>query len=177
MCPDDRRLSAYFDGEIPEALQQSVVQHIEECSLCSGKLKHLTEIRRELKEAPEPNLEDSMDRVWRKIQSKKAEKEVSNFWNRKIYIPVPVASAAIFLFLVLAISFIILLNKEGENDVAEVPIQEEVINVNVKNLEELLEYLNSQDTVVEVTIRLPEEHIFHLAGEPRLLRAVDYKGK
>jgi hypothetical protein len=169
MCPDNQILSIYFDGELDSPWKEKFESHLENCASCQEHLSLYRRTRQELVKTP-VNPEKALVRVW----------ENSNFtakrrvWNHSISIPVPIAAAA-GLVMVLTMAALIALKQPirfngGDPQLAGIEMQEMIPTSDMANF---FQYLGSDNSAEMVIIRLPEA-TFTKAGEPRMIRAVDY---
>ncbi|MDR0526101.1 MAG: hypothetical protein LBG90_09575 [Spirochaetaceae bacterium] len=178
MCPDSHILSVYFDGELPSPWKEKLEIHIEACPQCRADLERFKGCSQLLK-AGTPNVEAPQERVWQKIRPlHTAIRGRRRLWRRSITIPLPAAAAAgaaicgILLFVAL------------RPPAPAVPAGQDVVSgtgmmdvqgiVPVSNMNEVLQYLGSQDSPDLVIIRLPESRNFSASGEPAIIKAADY---
>lgn len=100
------------------------------------------------------------------------------WWDRGVTLPVPLVAAAalviVFTAAFLAAGSGVIPGRSDVISVAERAQAAETLNlqvqVDITETEELLRWLNQQETLETVTIQLPESAQFQLRGEPVLLR-------
>jgi hypothetical protein len=101
-----------------------------------------------------------------------------SWWDRGVTLPMPVVAAAALVVMIataLVVTVPGLIPRQPDlTSVAERARTAETLNLEVRvditETEELLRWLNQQETLETVTIQLPESAQFQLRGEPVLLR-------
>jgi anti-sigma factor RsiW len=149
-------------------------------------------------------MEASMKRVWQKLEARSngtysyrtssygrrqlspVNRQTENLWKRRLSIPLPAAAAAaIIIALVSAVWF--RGGSVGNNAVANHKVEsgdrsnfalsaaeEEVSGIiPTGNINDVLQYLNSNGKEI-IILQLPENSSFSRAGEPAIIKAVDY---
>jgi hypothetical protein len=181
MCPDSELLSAYFDGEVASPWQGRVREHVASCQECQLRLKRLERLRELLRDDPEPALERAQERtrgelgarVWRSFHGGKP------FWKTRVAVPLPAAAAALFLLVGMGVLLLIASIRPSLPwmSIRREPSGTTEVHVAapLKDLETLIRSLDSPQMAQEIVITLPEESNFVLMGEPRMLRATDYR--
>ncbi|WP_319561131.1 hypothetical protein [Marispirochaeta sp.] len=176
MCPDKETLSAYIDGELEHDWNRTLSSHIENCSVCSQEVRHFSVMTRLMHmddSAVDQAVEEARYRVWRGVRSSCEQRTYHSFPFRVLKVPVPTLALIAVLCLVMGAATMMLwtggyINQEAT--VAAIPEDHQF-----SSTEELLEYLARQEKSLHMTIQLPDEPVFIVLGEPRLLRAADYR--
>ncbi|TCW61542.1 hypothetical protein C5O22_05595 [Treponema sp. J25] len=189
MCPDKSLLSLYLDGELPSPWKEKLETHLLHCGSCQIQAKKLQGLHQDLHTLPCPPMEviqAAQKRVWQqlavKIKEGQGNSQKHRFsWNRPVAIPLPAAIAALILVALVASLAGPLLFSPG-NGASHLPvarINTEVQNiVPVSNIENLVQYLEMQAATADIVIiKLPETQNFVPAGQPTLLKAVEYQGR
>ncbi|MEW5815977.1 MAG: hypothetical protein AB1798_11375 [Spirochaetota bacterium] len=177
MCPDNQTLSTYIDGEVEAGLALRIAGHLNACVLCREKLESIHRLRNTLKGLQEPDFEASKIIVWQKIEQATRQGSTPVFWKRKLLIPVPVVMAASALICLLGIGLVFAVAAAQPGFPALVKIESSSVDASVNTLKDLTKYLESHDTVLEVTFQLPAEPSFSLFGQPQFIREADFKRK
>ena len=177
MCPDDEVLSAYLDNELPDDTAGSVEQQIAEDEEVSRRLSEFRAARRALLSAPEPDFEAAQARVWERIQSVKQDIPEPSVFRRRVTIPMPIAAAAAFVILISGFLFSYFALATGVLAPPDmVRGQDSGVTVRMEDREDisnLLQALNSRETVRQVTIDMPEDRRFNYRGEAQLIKATE----
>lgn len=189
MCPDKSLLSLYLDGELPSPWKEKLEAHLLHCASCQAQAEKLRGLHQKLHTLPSPSIEviqTAQKRVWQQLASKIKENQripqKSRFsWNRPLAIPLPAAIAALILVaLVASLAGPLLFSPaNGSSPLPLARINTEVQNiVPVSNIENLVQYLEMQAATADIVIiKLPETQNFVPAGEPTLLKAIEYQGR
>ncbi|MFP4644001.1 MAG: anti-sigma factor family protein, partial [Spirochaetales bacterium] len=168
---------AYLDGELTDESSDFVERQIAQDHEASRRLAEFRATSRALRSAPQPDFEAARERVWERIEAAKQDIPAPNMLHRRVSIPMPLAAAAAFVLLIsgfLVSYFALSSGVFGRPDVAGSP--ERVITVGLDGNEEtsdLLQALNSRETVRQVKIDMPENRRFHYGGEARLIKATE----
>jgi len=185
VCPDRQLLSVYFDGELPSPWKEKMEAHIAACPACARRLE---EYRRVCLAGEAAGLESARDRVWQKLEPcigvdayvpARAVRRGAAVWQRRVSIPFPAAAAAAAFFLIIAMAFLMVLrttNTEGLSGMtlaSEAELEEPGI-IPIANMEDVLQYLGSNDNGEIIILRLPESRSFVNYGEPAIIKAADY---
>jgi len=180
MCPDHQLLSAYYDEELDPVREKQIDEHLVDCSACRERLASFATLSGELMSLPIPDLEESQARSWRAIQAgRKA--AVVTIWHKRLSVPMPVAAAAAAaLVLALGFSAFVMFAGLGHNESSPLlsstlPREEMPMNIQVSNINDIINYLNSRELGANVTIQLPKSIDRMSMGRPELLRAADFK--
>ena len=201
MCPDKQFLSVYFDGELPSPWKERMEKHLGTCSGCRETLEAYRKMSRclnvggekgELPEAPETAvIEAAAARVWERLEGRKrrADGKMRRFLPARI--PNVFTAAAAGAVAATAIICFLLLFSQGQNsknsvpqltDAAEnfagiVPVNDDPDAPDIipaSNINDILRYLESEDSSNIVIIKLPERKKFSRYGEPAFINASDY---
>ncbi len=179
VCPDKELLSAYFDAELDQKYMEQIRAHVMGCPSCMHELERFAVLRKSMNAIPLPvDVLKSKERTLLLVESSRLlyrRERGESFWSRRVFIPVP-ALAGFGLLLLFAFAVFIMGGiQPQEPSIAEIKEAEGPYDMDVKNLEQLAEFLKSSNSTVEITIRLPEQPAFFSVGEPQLLREADYK--
>jgi len=180
MCPDHQLLSAYYDEELDPERERRIEEHLSDCSTCRERLASFATLSDELMSLPVPELEESQARSWRAIQAGR-KMPVVTIWSKRLSVPMPVAAAAAAaLVLALGFSAFAMFTGLGRGESAPLlsaalPREGTPMNVQVSNINDIINYLNSRELGAHVTIQLPKSIDRMSMGQPELLRAADFK--
>jgi len=116
------------------------------------------------------------------IRAKAAERGVfsrKKVWNRTISLPLPAAAAAV-LIVIGFLTFMVWGNRNrplpDQSPIASVTnigFDEQGI-LDIQDMNDVLQYLASQDKIEFMVIQIPERWNFSRSGEPALINAADY---
>ena len=198
MCPDRQIISLYLDGELPSPWKEKMASHMESCPQCRTVFSRYSSLEKTLQAEPESLLktvqERAQERIWEKLNAPAlvirstesgtgADKEKNiirpferKIWNRGITLPLPVAAAAAAMII---IAFVALVNIRNGSQNQAVPMAaaiglDDYGTVPIHDMNEVINYLASQDNGDQMVIRLPETRRFSRSGEPALINAADY---
>ena len=171
MCPDRQILSAYFDDEVPSPWKEKLTLHVAECRECAKVLESYGLVRTSLR-ADEAPVGESAVRVKESLRLYRP----APLWRRKIRFSFAAAAALAAFILGGGVSFTAISLLGNDDRVAEQSVKPFDVTVKVKDVKQLLEILNNQKSIREVTIQLPEKKHFEIRGEPIFLKAADYSG-
>lgn len=180
-CPGKDVLSAYFDGELDPRSMDQISVHLSGCSLCRQRLEGFAVLRKRLNDVPfSLDLVASKERTLNLIEAQHVLRRAARrerFWDRRVFLPLPVVAAVGLLFMFTIAALIVWEMQPRTVEMAEIKDVDPVgpYDVDVKNLEQLAEFLKDSNSTIEVTIRLPSQPAFFLMGEPQLLRETEYK--
>jgi hypothetical protein len=184
MCPKDEIISAYIDGEVETPWKEKLKAHFSECSRCAERLKELQSVSSLLQQDKEPDCEQALKRVYKRIyfHSSAEERNISRqqekaipFWKRRVHIPLPAALVFSVVLFILFASFFFSLGQNNTQMANKSPVlyNTQPIQVTVpiegleaNDLEVLLKLLNNKDFSQEVLMELPEDSQFTVFGEP-----------
>jgi hypothetical protein len=199
MCPDKQFLSVYFDGELPSPWKERMEQHLETCSECRKNLEFYEKMSGCLNvdgeaeaftKAPEAAvIEAASDRVWERLDHRRRHEggKLRRFLPAHQALTAAVAGA----IAATAIICFLLLFSQGQNRNNNVPElagasgnfsgivsgDYELDTTDIipaSNMNDVLRYLESEDTSNIVIIKLPERKKFSRYGEPAFINAADY---
>ncbi len=180
MCFDDQVLSAYYDGELEGVWETKVKEHISSCSICSGKVTSYRKAHDFLHKLQTPDYTFQKNAVLERIHHTISTERELGFWYRKVYLPKTAVMIAAVSLVFIGVS-IFLLRPTGFQErgyIAEAAEHrfpgtrtETISSVDMNNV---IQFLNSQDEVIEFTIDLPFKHDFKYLGEPKFLKEADF---
>jgi hypothetical protein len=197
MCPDKQILSLYYDGELPEVWGKKMEMHLETCPECRSRLDAYRKTSSALTagevgdEKQIAVIEAAKDRIWQKLDGE----NIDHKFVRAGFVPrIPAALTAIVAGAAAAAAVIILtllvapkqndsggfasasspadgftnvtVSNEYEFDIPEI--------APVSNMQELLRYLENDDSSNIIIIKLPERKKFSRYGEPAFINAANY---
>jgi anti-sigma factor RsiW len=175
MCPSDQVLSAYFDHELEGEWLERIGSHLTECEHCRAKLNSFKALRKGLSEIDAPSTVITPESVVQSYVHRYSRAPFPRAWERNVSIPFPIVVATTVLVLAMAFGFLAQSLFSGPR-IDRVPVVESLDAESVEKLAALLEYLESQDAILEMRITLPEDNDFAFSvGEPRLLKATDFR--
>jgi hypothetical protein len=199
MCPDKQFLSIYYDGELPETWKKKMEMHLETCPECRNHLDSYQKASGALNGSTATDddgnytaiMEAAKNRVWQRLDN---ENITYKFVQPGFLSHIPTiftaavagaAAAAAIIFMTLLITpkqndttglaagntpadgfRNVAVSNDYELDVPEI--------VPASNMQELLNYLENDDSSNIVIIKLPERKKFNRYGEPALINAADY---
>ena len=185
-CSFRQWLSVYYDGEMDSPWKEKMEAHIAGCADCAKQLAAYKQIS--LSFAPEGNQlpDEAQQRVLQKLEtsghySGYAARPAwgpspAPMWKRRVSIPIPAAAAAVLVLVALALLWIA--KSPGKLEPANMAItaETEIIPgiLPVSGMENVLQYLDSNDTGEIIILRLPESRKFASYGEPAIIKAADY---
>lgn len=174
MCPDLEILSTYYDDEIPETHRKEIEIHVSSCQKCQKILKEFENISGFMEQVPEPDFTASAGNVWDRISDSLEKDDVrQDFWHRKVWFSFPaaaaVAAAFIAVFSISVLSYYI-----GRNSTSAPVVSQELNLTDAKDYSQSVEQLFEDDTLDFV---IPASDSFVHAGEPLLIREVDFKAR
>jgi len=194
MCPDRQIICLYYDNELPSPWKEKLEKHLESCAACRKILSEYEGmgafVHKEKQSFAEHNFESVKERVWAKLfinENKRQFKRERNFiWNRSVSLPLPALAAAALVLVILFISIMGTFSNIGFNGM-EITAQNDAVTLlsdhvqmgiadtaNIQDINEIFEFLNTQDTDNIVIIPLPDNRRFYPSGEPVLINAADY---
>jgi anti-sigma factor RsiW len=192
MCPDPQLLSIYVDGELPSPWNEKMDIHLKDCPACREKFENFKQLHvlvnnnTSAKKTNEAEIQESKERIWRKIEAKKRFVPYPRIWQRRISISLPAAAAAAII-IALAAMFIsggrqILNNGFAGKKAAPdekvnfiLAAEEEIPGIipAATDLSGVLQYLGADGSDI-IILRLPESRNFSRSGDPAIIRAADY---
>lgn len=177
MCPDDQTLSRYFDGEIDPQTAANVEQHISTCTGCMEKLNKFTGLREMLKDHDTPWLDPAVEEAYANLTSDTRLFNKPQFWKRWVMIPAPVVVVAAAGICILFTALFITTGLRGGNPVVmkqQGPLQ---LEMNELQLQDLHQFFDSQDYMIEAQMDIPSNGGFTFIGEPQFLRVENGKNR
>jgi anti-sigma factor RsiW len=192
MCPDPQLLSIYVDGELPSPWNVKMDVHLKDCPACREKFENFKQLHAlinsntSVKKTSEAEIQESKEKIWRKIEAKKRFVPHSKVWQRRISISLPMAAAAVII-IILAAMFISGGRQIINNGLAgKQAVPDEKVNFILAAEEEIpgiipaatdlngvLQYLGADGSDI-IILRLPESRNFSRSGDPAIIRAADY---
>jgi hypothetical protein len=201
MCPDKQFLSVYFDGELPSPWKERMEEHFETCSECRRNLEVYRKMSGCLNtdgegdaatKAPDTVVvEAAAARVWERLEYRR--KSESGGLRRFLpaRIPQALTAAAAGAIAATAIICFMLLFSQGQNGKNDVPELAGISGnfagmissdhyldtpdiIPASNMNDVLRYLENDDSSNIVIIKLPERKKFSRYGEPAFINAADY---
>jgi hypothetical protein len=175
MCPDREILSAFCDDEVPSPWKEKVEDHLVDCNSCMKIVAGYRQVRVLLQEsAPEVDVEEAGRRVALRLRTAGPMAPV-----KKKQVSLTFAAVAATAAFIIGGGAALTLTG-GSRGIRTTPYLTEHpakpldITVNVKDVNQLLEILNSRQAIREVTIQLPDANTFEFRSEPVFLREADY---
>jgi len=183
-CSFRQWLSVYYDGEMDPQYKKDMENHIAGCADCARQLEAYKKLSLSLAPAEDELTEEAQQRVLKKIETAGAYSSYGNrwawgppVWKRRVSIPIPAAAAAVVLILI-SLAFLWKTRLPGRTEPANMAItaETEIIPgvIPVSGMENVLQYLDGNDTGEIIILRLPESRKFASNGEPAMIRAADY---
>jgi hypothetical protein len=175
MCPDKELLSAYFDDEVPSPWKKTIEEHLTECRSCADAVSGYRLMKDFLHQAEaEIDTAAVKMRVGERLRAMPRMK--IPLWRRRFSVSFTAALAAAALVFGAGVSMTIALRGAGipGPDLAVGQAKPLDVTVKVKDIGQLLDILNRQHAIREVTIQLPETKNFEFRGEPIFLRETEY---
>ncbi|MDR1256385.1 MAG: zf-HC2 domain-containing protein [Spirochaetaceae bacterium] len=200
MCPDKQILSLYYDGELPEVWGKKMEMHLETCPECRSRLDAYQKTSSALTAEDDGDerqiavMEAAKDRIWQKLDGENISHKFVRAGRAGIVPRIPAALTAVVAGAAAAAAVIILtlLAAPKQNDsggfaaagspadgFTNVTVSNEYeFNIPeiapVSNMQELLRYLENDDSSNIIIIKLPERKKFSRYGEPALINAANY---
>jgi|GEM_PF-1561167 len=178
MCPERELLSAYVDGELSKEETQAVAAHLKGCPPCARVVSRYQKVRGQLMDETldeffqESDIESIKHRI--AIELERYRRTRHPFWHRKVGIRW-VAAVASFAFILGGFFSYVLLRPKSLTTMSFLESHPSLnVTINVKNMKQLLDILNSQQGIREITIQLPESPQFEFRSEPVFIRASEY---
>jgi anti-sigma factor RsiW len=190
MCPDPQLISIYVDGELPSPWKEKMDVHLKDCPACREKFENFKQLHvlinnnTSAKKASEAEIQESKEKIWRKIEVKKRFVPHPRVWQRRISISLPAAAAIIITLAAMFISSGSRILSNGFAGKKASP--DEKVNFILASEEEIpgiipaatdlsgvLQYLGADGSDI-IILRLPESRSFSRSGDPAIIRAADY---
>jgi hypothetical protein len=203
MCPEKQFLSIYLDGELPSPWRERMEQHIESCSQCRKNFniyKKTSEILNGVEKSAGTDaeytaaMETAKSRVWEKINSRALDERTEHRMRLFFYTRVPrtalaAMAGAVAAAVIICVMFFFVPNyrNSGVQPILSSAAENfEGITVSsdydldipditpVSSMNELIHYLENDDSSDIVIIKLPERKKFNRYGDPAFINAADY---
>ncbi|MDR2659691.1 MAG: zf-HC2 domain-containing protein [Spirochaetaceae bacterium] len=200
MCPNKQYLSVYFDDELPSPWKERMEQHIESCSECRKSLERYKKTSGLLNGGGGRSIEDGL---MESAKLHVLEKIGAAGWTYSPYrlddgkirlphIPQTFTAAAVGAIAAAALIFIMFFiaplqsDKNGRPNLSAVDEKIDAIAVSsdyeldipqimpALDMDEVLRYIENDDSSNIVIIKLPERKKFNRYGEPAFINAADY---
>ncbi len=94
MCPDNRLLSAYYDGEVSSPWKEQIEEHLENCSSCKAIVEDYARQSGLLHSLPDPVITSGFSDLERMIRQRHTVEESTPAWSFSGWSGIPVAAAA-----------------------------------------------------------------------------------
>jgi hypothetical protein len=200
MCPDKQFLSVYFDGELPSPWKERMEQHLETCSVCRENLEVYRKMsnclnmgeKDALPEASEAAVTEAVAaRVWGRLEGREwrtGGKLLRFLPTRTPQAFTAAAAGAIAATAIICFLFLFSQGQNSKNSVTQltgavenfagiVPFNDDIDTPDIipaSNMNDILRYLEGDDSSNIVIIKLPERKKFSRYGEPAFINASDY---
>jgi predicted anti-sigma-YlaC factor YlaD len=198
MCPDKQFLSFYYDGELPSPWKEKMERHLETCPECRKRIGVYQRTSGFISGGVDAAVvEAAKARVWQRITERGLVREPSYTApprGRRRFLPPRVAQAltaavagaavAVICVMLLATArgdgsgVIAAIGGSDENFTGVAVSSDYELNIPeiepASNMQELLRYLENDDSSNIVIIKLPERKKFSRYGEPAFINAADY---
>jgi hypothetical protein len=184
MCPDRELLSAYVDGEVPNPWRERIVDHLRSCPSCTETAAGFIDLGLKLRAEGRIDEDAVLERVRKRLDVEFARHagrpvvrkgfrlDPYGALSRSVSLPLPVVAAAAVLIVFLAGVTAIGAFRQGSKPVlaaADMP----PMSAQPTSMDALLQYLDSKDAQVTLTIRLPSGASLENAGSPMIMRSSD----
>ncbi len=174
MCPERELLSIYVDGELSKDAMEAVANHLKECPECTKTVARYRRVGEHLRANPlsESDVESVQKRI--AIELERYRRTPHPFWHKRVWIGW-VAAAASFAFVLGGVFSYTILRSRSADTTSFLESQKSLnVTINVKNMKQLLDILNNQQGIREITIQLPENPQFEFRSEPVFIRASEF---
>ncbi|MDR0382754.1 MAG: zf-HC2 domain-containing protein [Spirochaetaceae bacterium] len=192
MCPEKQFISVYYDGELPPSWEKKMERHLEDCPECRRRLEiyeKTSVVMGDDEDGYAGVMEAAKERVWQNFGNAIARGPVRRRLTPHIPTAVTAAAAgAIAAAAAIAVMLFVSPNQRPDGFAAANASQDGFANVAVSNeyelnipeaepvsnMQELLHYLENDDSSNIIIIKLPERKKFSRYGEPAFINAADY---
>ncbi len=174
MCPDDQILSTYYDGELNINWSERIDAHLKECTKCRDKISVFSKLSTGLNSIDLSCVDESKACVMNRIKKNRLPVISPPFWKLRLNLSIPVAAAAGFAIFLFSFSLSSFIRPNPSSTYYAKSSSKYISDIKKFTREELIKYLNSEDSSVEVKIKLPENSDIEVTGEPELIRFVEY---
>ncbi len=177
-------ISAYLDGELASEAAAELERELETDPYARAELDRLRTVDQllgseSLSGEEGPDFESSRERTWMALEHRLGLRQP--LWKRRVTLPYPaVAAAAVAVFVLVG-----LLLWFGGPQLGNAP---SVAGTSVRDVdvhiaaggtegEKLLRWLNEQEVVGAASVELPDVAQFRIMGEPRLIKAAEFRSR
>ena len=183
MRPDRMVLSAYLDGEVPERFVAEIAAAIERDPEVRAEYDELRLARARLAPVSDAQVAASAARSWEAVTTRLAQRASSHpahsdVWHRKVVIPLPAMAAAAAVLVALAGILVWSVLGGNRTSAEELLANRNDVDVTIRvdgtDMEQVLQWLVSQNMLGEVNIQLPEQQ-FQIVGEPVFVKPAQYE--
>ena len=131
MCPDERILNEYIDGELESPWKDQIEEHLDWCEGCKKRLETIKSVRRVVQDSviSDTDIEYSQDRVLKYLNANVLNNpkhtflhKVKEFFSKRIVLPI-CAAAVTFCFC------LIIFNTGGNKNIIPVPETPSVLSI------------------------------------------------
>lgn len=181
MCPEDELLSAFVDDEVPSPWKERMELHLTKCPRCAGKVAQMESLRSSLAGLETPDESQALarakeriaaaldiDAVSKRHASPTPADRVRQLWSRRVTLPVPFLAAGLVALVFFAGIALGVFNP-ATRDSQTLASTSKVLAAHATTLENLVQYLESQNSSQAVTIKMPSEAVFNQPGNPVLV--------
>jgi len=203
MCPDRQLISLYHDGELPSPWKEKLEAHLESCEECRNTIAVYKNIGGNFQDLPPETVQAAGERVWKRLansigianevgitipnfpentaESRTKRPGRKKVWNRTVTLPLPAAAAAV-LIVIGFLAFMAMVRGGASQPLptaqdsvvaATIGFDEQGI-LDIQDMNDVLQYLSTQDNIEFLVIQIPETWNFSRSGEPALINAADY---
>lgn len=186
MCPDDKLLSAFYDGEVSSPWKEQIEEHLDSCLSCRKVVMGYEAQSALLREAPEPVASPAFDELQHMIRRRNTV-EASSRFRAGVRGPVFPAAAAAAAVLAFFVGFLTAGRTEAPADLLSAPVAVSegwsvpqgdltVSGEDINALISLLEPSDSQLFNQETNMDLPVDLNLDFYGDSQLLKPVGLSG-
>lgn len=174
MCPDRQILSALVDGEVPSPWNEKILKHLETCEGCSRVVREYRRASESFTGSPGPEPGAARDAVWARLAESSRSRRPEPLWRARFAVPLPVAAAALFAVAVLSTLVVTSRRENNALRMAVFAATELTQPVNQASaMESVLQFLESRDSRITVTVQLPPGAGLESYGKPVFMKAPD----
>jgi anti-sigma factor RsiW len=163
MCPDQRVLSAYLDGELEARWRAKVERHVKGCAACTARLAGLRSLSVALARDVTPGLASAMKRV-RAALAATSRRVVE--CRRLVSVPMPVALAAATLVVALGGALVYSLLRPASS-LPRFSASRLVVEAYADEIRRLLALLDAKGSERTVVFDIPQDFPLAPYGEPQ----------
>lgn len=174
---DERLISGLVDGELSHQDRQRAQEFVRDSAEAEKRYQAMRSLSTYMQRQTVPNLEESAERVRRRLDySLRGRRQQFGWWHRTVPMPIPFAAAAAAAVLTI-VAFVLGPSAQKDAEVSGFASSGSAVNLRIQvdgqQTQDLLNWLDQQQSVDTVTIELPESAEFSFMGEPVLMRARD----